>query len=65
MRQVLPDAVLIDPLDEVMYHDLLVDIGLFRNLVSKSKRGDWIVVDERPYIATLTFTFVRQFVQKH
>lgn len=29
-----------------MYHDLLVDIGLFRNLVSKSKRGDWVVVDE-------------------
>ncbi len=45
-RQVLPDAVLIDLLDEVMYHDLLVDIGLFRNLVSKSKRGDWVVVDE-------------------
>ena len=46
VRQVLPDAVLIDLLDEVMYHDLLVDIGLFRNLVSKSKRGDWVVVDE-------------------
>lgn len=46
VRQILPDAVLIDLLDEVMYHDLLVDIGLFRNLVSKSKRGDWVVVDE-------------------
>lgn len=46
VRQVLPDAVLIDLLNEVMYDDLLVDIGLFRNLVSKSKRGDWVVVDE-------------------
>lgn len=46
IRKVLPNAVLVDLLDEVMYHNLLVDVGLFRNLIAKSQRGDWVVVDE-------------------
>ncbi len=46
IRSVLPDAIRIDLLDEVLFQDLLTNIGLFRNLIANAERGDWVIVDE-------------------
>ena len=41
-----PNAPWLDLLDEALFHDLLADPSLFRNLVSTAVRGDWVVIDE-------------------
>ena len=46
VRQVLPEALRIDLLDEALVTDLLADPSLFRQLLSQQKPGDWVVVDE-------------------
>ena len=45
-RLVLPNATRLDLLDEALFHDLLADPSLFRNLVSTAVRDDWVVIDE-------------------
>ncbi len=45
-RLALPNAARLDLLDEALFHDLLADPSLFRNLVSTAVRGDWVVIDE-------------------
>lgn len=53
VREVLPDALLIDLLDEALFTDLLADPSLFRQLLSRQKSGDWVVVDEIQRIPAL------------
>ena len=45
-RVTLPDALRLDLLDEALFHDLLADPSLFRQLVSAVTPGDWVVIDE-------------------
>ena len=45
-RPVLPNATRLDLLDEALFHDLLADPSLFRNMVSTAVRDDWVVIDE-------------------
>ncbi len=45
-RATLPDALRLDLLDEALFHDLLADPSLFRQLVSAVAPGDWVVIDE-------------------
>lgn len=52
-RATLPDAVRLDLLDEALFHDLLADPSLFRQLVSTVAPGDWIVIDEVQRIPAL------------
>ncbi|MCY4489741.1 MAG: ATP-binding protein [Deltaproteobacteria bacterium] len=52
-RATLPDALRLDLLDEALFHDLLADPSLFRNLVSAIPPGDWIVIDEVQRIPAL------------
>ena len=49
----LPNALRFDLLDETLYHDLLADPSLFRELVSTVSQGDWVVIDEVQRIPTL------------
>lgn len=46
VRQVLPDAVRFDLLDEALFADLLADPSLFRQMLSSAGPGQWVVVDE-------------------
>lgn len=46
VRQVLPQATVIDLLDERLYQDLLVDPSLFAASLAALEPGDWVVVDE-------------------
>ncbi len=46
VRQVLPQATVIDLLDERLYQDLLVDPSLFTASLAALEPGDWVVVDE-------------------
>ena len=46
VRTVLPDALRLDLLDEVLYTDLLADPALFGRIVSGQRPGEWVVVDE-------------------
>jgi len=46
VRVALPDAIYLDLLDETLFLDLLADPSIFRDLVSESQPGDWVVVDE-------------------
>ena len=52
-RATLPDALRLDLLDEALFHDLLADPSLFRQLVSTVAPGDWIVIDEVQRIPAL------------
>ena len=52
-RATLPDALRLDLLDEALFHDLLADPLLFRQLVSTVAPGDWIVIDEVQRIPAL------------
>lgn len=45
-RVTLPEALRLDLLDEALFHDLLADPSLFRQLVSAVAPGDWVVIDE-------------------
>jgi len=49
----LPEALRLDLLDEVLYTDLLAEPSLFRNIVSGRRRGDWVVIDEVQRIPNL------------
>ena len=53
VRVTLPNALRFDLLDETLYHDLLADPSLFRELVSTVSQGDWVVIDEVQRIPTL------------
>ena len=46
MRSVLPQARVIDLLDERLYQDLLADPSLFAASLAALEPGDWVVVDE-------------------
>ena len=52
-RQVLPDALRLDLLDEDLFTDLLADPSLFRQLLSGVGPGEWVVVDEVQRIPSL------------
>lgn len=52
-RSALPDALRLDLLDEALFTDLLADPSLFRDLVSRCGRGEWVVVDEVQRIPSL------------
>ena len=52
-RTTLPDALRLDLLDEALFHDLLADPSLFRDLVSAVTPGDWVVIDEVQRIPAL------------
>ncbi len=45
-RAALSDALYLDLLDEALFIDLLADPSLFRDLVSETRQGEWVVVDE-------------------
>ena len=49
----LPDALSFDLLDEALFHDLLADPALFRQMVSTRARGEWVVIDEVQRIPSL------------
>ncbi len=53
IREVLPDALLIDLLDEALFTDLLADPSLFRQMLSQQQPGDRVVVDEVQRIPAL------------
>ncbi len=53
VRQVLPDAVRFDLLDEALFTDLLADPSLFRQMLSEAGSGQWVVVDEVQRIPSL------------
>ena len=53
IRETLPDAPLIDLLDEALFIDLLADQSLFRQMLSQQGPGDWVVVDEVQRIPAL------------
>lgn len=52
-RTTLPNALRLDLLDEVLFHDLLADPSLFRELVAAVTPGDWVVIDEVQRIPAL------------
>ncbi len=52
-RRTLPDALRLDLLDEALFHDLLADPSLFRQLVSGATPDDWVVIDEVQRIPAL------------
>lgn len=49
----LGGAVRINLLQEALFHNLLLEPGLFRQLLSEVRRGDWVVVDEIQRIPNL------------
>ena len=52
-RDALPGAVRFDLLDEALFHDLLAQPSLFRDMVSGIAPGGWIVIDEVQRIPAL------------
>ena len=52
-RTTLPEALRLDLLDEALFHDLLADPSLFRQLVSAVAPSDWVVIDEVQRIPAL------------
>ena len=52
-RTTLSNALRLDLLDEALFHDLLADPSLFRELVSAVTPGDWVVIDEVQRIPAL------------
>ena len=52
-RTSLPQALRLDLLDEALFHDLLAEPSLFRQMVSTVARGEWVVVDEIQRIPSL------------
>ncbi len=46
IRGALPEAVVIDLLDERLFRDLLADPSLFSQMLAERAAGDWVVVDE-------------------
>ncbi len=63
-RVTLPDATRFDLLDEALFHDLLADPSLFRELVSAVASGDWVVVDEVQRIPALLNEVHRQIEER-
>lgn len=53
IREVLPEALRIDLLDEALFTDLLADPSLFRQLLSHQQFGDWVIIDEVQRIPAL------------
>ena len=52
-RDILPDALQIDLLDEALFHDLLATPSLFRDLASGVASGEWVIIDEVQRIPSL------------
>ena len=52
-RTTLPSVMRLDLLDEALFHDLLAEPSLFRELVSAVTPGDWVVIDEVQRIPAL------------
>ena len=52
-RRTLPGALVLDLLDEELFHDLLTDPGLFGSLARRAAPERWIVVDEVQRIPSL------------
>ena len=46
VNESLAGALRINLLEENLFHNLLLEPGLFRQLLSGVERGDWVVVDE-------------------
>ncbi len=63
-RQALPDALHLDLLDEALFTDLLADPSLFRQLLSRTEPGHWVVVDEIQRIPRLLNEVHRQIEQR-
>ncbi len=63
-RVTLPDAPRFDLLDEALFHDLLADTSLFRDLVSTAAPGDWVVIDEVQRIPALLNEVHRQIEER-
>ena len=63
-RTTLPDALRLDLLDEALFHDLLADPSLFRDLVSAVTPGDWVVIDEVQRIPALLNEVHRQIEER-
>ena len=63
-RATLPDAPRFDLLDEAMFHDLLADPSLFRDLVSTVAPGDWVVIDEVQRVPALLNEVHRQIEER-
>jgi predicted AAA+ superfamily ATPase len=49
----LPNALPFDLLDEALFHDLLADPALFRQMVSTRAPDEWVVIDEVQRIPSL------------
>lgn len=52
-RTALPQALRLDLLDEALFHDLLAEPSLFRELLSTMAPGEWVVIDEVQRIPSL------------
>ena len=63
-RATLPDAPRFDLLDEALFHDLLADPSLFRDLVSTVALGDWVVIDEVQRVPALLNEVHRQIEER-
>ena len=63
-RQALPGALRLDLLDEALFADLLADPSLFRQLLSQTDAGQWVVVDEIQRIPGLLNEVHRQIEER-
>ena len=63
-RATLPNAARFDLLDEALFHDLLADPSLFRQLLSGAASGDWVVIDEVQRIPSLLNEVHRQIEER-
>ena len=52
-RTMLPNALPFDLLDEALFHDLLADPALFRQMVSTRAADEWVIIDEVQRIPSL------------
>ena len=52
-RSALPQALRLDLLDEALFHDLLAEPSLFRELLSTVVPDEWVVIDEVQRIPSL------------
>ncbi len=52
-RAALPKALRLDLLDETLFHDLLAEPSLFRELLSTVAPDEWVVIDEVQRIPSL------------
>ena len=52
-RTALPQALRLDLLDEALFHDLLAEPSLFRELLSTVAPDEWVVIDEVQRIPSL------------